>query len=167
MYGPMQLVVVTFDNPNLPMDLRNQLKAVLSHGFVRLLDAVFVSKDQQGDLMVLEGSDLNHEEAELLGFMAGAFFGYGAAGTAGIAPGADAGLAASEKGAFGLSEDDLLEIADMIPTGSAAVFVLLEHLWARGLREAVENSEGTVVANGWITPATLVAMGANAAGSAL
>ncbi len=162
-YGPMQLVVMTFEEPNFPLDLRNQLAVVREQGLVRLIDAVFVSKDDQGDLLVLEGSDLVPEEVEFIGVMAGALFGYGAAGTAGIEAGMEEGLEASDHGVFGLDDDDLLEIADRIPVGSSALFLLLEHVWALGVKDAVESSQGTVVANGFITPATLVAMGANAA----
>ena len=165
MYGPMQMLVITFKHPDVPLDLRNQLKKVREQGLVRMVDAVFVSKDEHADLTVLEGSDLDHDEAEFLGIMAGAFFGYGAAGDAGIEAGMEAGLVESEQGVFGLSEDDLFEIADRIPAGSSALFLLLEHVWAIGLKESVENSQGTVVANGWITPATLMTMGANAANS--
>ena len=162
LYGPMQLAVITFPNPDVPIDLRHQLKEVRDQGFIRVVDAVFVAKDEHADLLVLEGSDLEQDEAAFLGLMAKALFGYGAAGDAGIDAGIQAALEESERGVFGLDEDDMLEIADRIPLGSSALFVLLEHVWAKGLRESVANSQGTVVANGWITPSTLVAIGANA-----
>lgn len=162
-YGPLQLVVLSFAQPTFPMDLRDQLGIVREQGLVRLFDAVFVSKDEQGDLLVLEGSDLAQEEVELYGVLAGALFGYGVAGTAGLEAGMDAGLAASDHGVFGLDDDDLLEIADRIPVGSSALFLLLEHVWALGIKAAVEDNHGTVTANGWITPETLISMGARAA----
>jgi uncharacterized protein YxjI len=76
--------------------------------------------------------------------------------TRGSRPGS-AGLVASEYSVFGLDEDDLFAVADAIPTGSVALFLLLEHVWAKGLRESVENGQDTVVANGWITPTALMA----------
>ena len=162
-FGPLQMVVITFSKPDIPMDLRNQLKKVRDQGLVRMVDAVFVSKDEHGDLAVLEGSDLETDEVELLGIMARAFFGYGAAGEEGLEAAVESGLESSGRDIFGLDEDDLLEIADSIPAGSSALFILLEHAWAIGLREAVVNSQGNVVANGWITPETLMAMGAETA----
>ena len=69
------------------------------------------------------------------------------------------GLAAAESGEFGLDSEDIDEIADLIPRGSAAAFILLEHLWAVGLKEAIRNASGAVIAHGWITPETLIAMG--------
>ena len=162
-FGPLQMVVITFPKPDIPMDLRNQLKKVRDQGLVRMVDAVFVSKDEHGDLAVLEGSDLEADEVELLGIMARAFFGYGAAGEEGLEAAVESGLESTGRDVFGLDEDDLLEIADSIPAGSSALFILLEHSWAIGLREAVVNSQGNVVANGWITPETLMAMGAETA----
>jgi uncharacterized membrane protein len=73
--------------------------------------------------------------------------------------GAEIGMLAAEEGEFGLDSDDIDQIADLIPRGSAAALILLEHLWAIGLKEAVGNANGTVIAHGWITPATLIAKG--------
>jgi hypothetical protein len=44
------------------------------------------------------------------------------------------------------ANDSSLRIADLIPRGTAAAFILLEHLWAIGLKEAVGNANGTVIA---------------------
>jgi uncharacterized membrane protein len=132
-------------------------------GIVRLVDAVFVSKDEHGDLNEIRVSDLSEEEAVLLGTLAGALFGYGAAGEEGLQIGAEVGMLAAEEGEFGLDGDDIDQIADLIPRGTAAAFILLEHLWAIGLKEAIGNAHGAVIAHGWITPATLIARGAELA----
>jgi uncharacterized membrane protein len=158
-YGPMQLLVVGFDRAALPLDVVNQLRRLRDDGVVRLVDAVFVSKDEHGDLNEIRVSDLSADEAVLLGSLAGALFGYGAAGEEGVDLGAALGGLAAEEGEFGLKADDIDAIADLIPRGSAAAFLLLEHLWAIGLKESLQNSNGRVVAHGWLTPATLIAMG--------
>ena len=162
-YGPMQLIVLGFGRAALPLDFVNQLRRLREDGIVRLVDAVFVSKDEHGELNELRATDISHEEAILMGTLTGALFGYGAAGDDGAERGAEIGMLAAEEGEFGLTSDDIDEIADLIPRGSATAFLLLEHLWATGLKEAVRNSDGQVIAQGWITPATLVAMGEEAA----
>ena len=73
--------------------------------------------------------------------LAGALFGYGAAGEEGAVLGAVAGGLAAEGGEFGLDSDDMDEIADRIPRGTAAAFILLEHLWAIGLKESLRNTQ--------------------------
>jgi len=159
----MQLVVIGFGQSALPLDVVNQLRRLRDEGIVRLVDAVYVSKDEHGELTEIEATDLSEDEAVLLGMLSGALFGYGAGGEEGMELGAElGGLAAAESGEFGLDHDDIDEIADLIPRGTGAAFILLEHVWAIGLKEAVRNSDGVVIAHGWITPATLVEMGAEA-----
>jgi uncharacterized membrane protein len=165
-YGPMQLVVIGFGEAALPLDFVNQLRRLRDDGIVRLVDAVFIAKDEHGDLNEIEASDLSEDEAVLLGMLAGALFGYGAAGEEGMELGAELGGLAAEGGEFGLDRDDIDEIADLIPRGSAAAFILLEHLWAIGLKEALQNTNGVVIAHGWVTPDTLIAMGEEAAAAA-
>jgi uncharacterized membrane protein len=158
-FGPMQLVVLGFGRTALPNDFVNQLRRLREEGIVRLADAVFVSKDEHGELNEINVSDINKEDAVLLGTLTGALFDDGAAGDEGIRRSANIGMLAAEEGEFGLTSDDINEIADLIPRGTETAFLLLEHLWAIGLKEAVRNSDGQVIANGWITPATLIAMG--------
>ncbi|MFL5759681.1 MAG: DUF1269 domain-containing protein [Thermomicrobiales bacterium] len=158
-YGPMQLIVIGFGHAALPLDFVNQLRKLREAGVVRLVDAVFVAKDEHDELTAVKQSDISKEESVLLGTIVGALVGYGAVGQTGIELGAEIGSLSSEDGLFGLSTDDIDEIADRIPRGTAATFILLEHLWAIGLKEAVRNADGQVIAQGWITPTTLVAMG--------
>ncbi|HYP60202.1 MAG TPA: DUF6325 family protein [Thermomicrobiales bacterium] len=162
-YGPMQLIVIGFGQSALPLDVVNQLRRLRDDGVVRLVDAVYVSKDEHGDLTEIQASDLSDDEVVLLGMLSGALFGYGASGESGMELGAElGGMAAAESGEFGLDSDDIDEIADLIPRGTGAAFLLIEHLWAIGLKESIRNSNGFVIAHGWVTPETLVEMGAEA-----
>jgi uncharacterized membrane protein len=167
LYGPIQLIVVGFDRAAIPLDVVNQLRKVRDEGIVRLVDAVFVAKDEHGDLTAIQATDLSKDEVVLLGTLAGALFGYGAAGDEGLDIGAELGGLAAEEGEFGLDEEDINAIADLIPPGTAALFMLLEHLWAIGVKEAFRNANGSVLAHGWITPAKLIAMGKAAAAEAM
>jgi uncharacterized membrane protein len=158
-YGPMQLIAIGFGHASLPLDFVNQLRRLRDAGIVRLVDAVFVSKDEHGDLNAIKVSDLGADETILLGTIAGALLGFGALGEEGIDLGAEIGMLSAEDSLFGLSSDDIDEIADRIPRGTAATFILLEHLWAIGLKEAIRSSDGVVIAQGWVTPTTLVSIG--------
>ena len=115
-YGPMQLIVIGFGQSALPLDVVNQLRRLRDDGVVRLVDAVYVSKDEHGDLTEIKASDLSDDEVVLLGMLSGALFGYGAAGESGMELGAElGGMAAAESGEFGLDSDDIDEIADLYP----------------------------------------------------
>jgi uncharacterized membrane protein len=165
-FGPLQLVTLGFGQAELPAEFVNQLRRLRDENIVRLVDAVWVSKRENGDLEEIRASDFSPDEAVLLGTLAGALFGYGAVGDAGIELGAEAGMFASADGEFILDRDDIDRIADLIPRSTSAAFILLEHLWAIGLKEAVINENGAVIAHGWITPASLIEMGEEAAAEA-
>lgn len=162
-YGPMQLLVIGFGQAALPLDFVNQLRRLRDDGVIRLVDAVYVAKDEHGDLTEIRVTDFSEEEMAIFGTLAGALFGFGAAGEEGVVMGAVIGEMAAEAEEFGLDSDDMDEIADRIPRGSSAAFILLEHLWAIGLKESLRNTNGAVIAHGWLTPATLIAMGEQAA----
>jgi uncharacterized membrane protein len=149
--GPIQLVVLTFPSPDLLAELGILLRQLRTNGLVRMVDEVFVWKNEHADLLILEGSSLDHEEAEFRGILADTLFGDSSAKVAGTV------VEASPTGTadFAISDDNLLEIADRIPVGSAALFLLLEHVWVNGLLAMTERSTGTMIANGWIDPAKL------------
>ena len=165
--GPLQLVVLGFDEAAMPAEVIDQLRDLRQKGIVRLVDGVFADKNGDGDIQVVEVTDLDSDEALLLGTLARSLFGYGVTGLVPALIGTESGVLAGEVGDFGLTEDQLYEVADLIPRNSAAMFLLIEHQWALGLKQGVLDAGGVVLANGWITPATLIAMGQAAAAGPL
>ena len=162
-FGPIQLVAFGFPSAAIPLAVIDQLRVARDTGAVRLIDGVFASKDADGNLVAIDASDLGDEELALLGTLARALFGYGVAGEEGAEIGAESGLLAAEDGSFGLTAEDLEGIAEDVPADSAVLFLLIEHQWALGVKDAVLAANGIVIANGFITPATLVEAGASAA----
>jgi hypothetical protein len=53
-------------------------------------------------------------------------------------------------------------VADAIPAGSIAAIALIEHRWAIPLRDAVGRAGGVALADEWVHPEDLVALGAAA-----
>jgi uncharacterized membrane protein len=162
--GPVQLLVVGFDDPQFKGDVLAELGRLRAGDVVRVLDVLVVRKDGEGNIERVERSDLTGDEAAELGAIVGALTGLGAAG----AEGAEAGTilaAAGIRGAGGhmLSEDDFWYVDDAIPNGSAAAIALIEHRWAIGLRDAIRDAGGFQLAESWVHPADLVAVGLMAA----
>jgi hypothetical protein len=54
-------------------------------------------------------------------------------------------------------------VGDALADGSSAAVVLLEHRWAVPLRDAIVRAGGVALADAWIHPADLVAVGLQAA----
>lgn len=162
--GPFQLIVIGFDRAALPPDVVSQIQRLRDDGVVRLVDGVFVAKNENGDLSEIRSSDIGEDAAALLGTLAGALFGSGAASAAEAKGGLgrELGMFAAEGGDLGLGREEIDVIADLIPRNSIAAFLLIEHVWAIGVKEAVSNGNGVVIAHGWLSPATLHRMGMEA-----
>lgn len=158
-YGPIQLVVLGFDNPALPLGVVDELGRLRDAGAVRLIDGIWITKHDNGDLLEIRTSDFDQFEIEELAGVAGALFGLGAGGVEGALVGAIAGWDAAASDEFGINDDDILEIADRIPPGTSAAILILEHRWALGIKEAVRGDGGSLIAQGFITPESIIALG--------
>ncbi len=162
-FGPVQMLVVGFEHGKFEGEILAELKRLREQDIIRLVDLLFVNKDDDGEITTVELTDLSQEEAMEFGALAGALIGLGAAGEEGAEEGAVAGAAAMEDGqAF--SEQDVWYVADAIPPGTSAGIALIEHRWAVPLREAIERAGGVPLADEWVHPEDLVAAGAEAAG---
>jgi len=81
-------------------------------------------------------------------------------GIDGVAAGAEAGAQAVLEDGFGITEEDIEEIAVDVPDNSSALIILFEHLWSLPFKEAVINAKGMMLGNWIIQPELFVEMGA-------
>jgi uncharacterized membrane protein len=162
--GPLQLIVIGFDAPEPDGSVLAELQAIREQGFIWLVDALGVIKDEEGAVWSAEVSDLEEDEAVLAGAAIGGFFGLGAAGLEGAEVGALVGAErAAEVYEFGLETEDVLAIADQIPAGGAALLMLVEHRWLIPLRDAIRTQGGIVYAQEFLSPEALTAIGSELA----
>jgi uncharacterized membrane protein len=157
-FGPVQILVIGFDKPEFTGEIRAELERLRENDVVRLIDLMVVRKDDDGNIERLQQSDLSQEEMEDFGAIVGALIGVGADGEEGAEAGAILGAAAMEGGHV-FDDKETWYVDDAIPPGSAAAVALLDHRWAIGLREAIHNAGGFHLADAWIHPADLVAIG--------
>ena len=61
---------------------------------------------------------------------------------------------------------DVWYLADVIPNDTAAAVALIEHRWAIPLRDKILDKGGFVLADEWIHPKDLLAVGAHKAAAA-
>ncbi|HWN22625.1 MAG TPA: DUF6325 family protein [Gaiellaceae bacterium] len=159
--GPVQLLVVGFAGGEFKGEILAELDRLRENDIVRLIDLVFVRKDEDGRVEKILRSDLSPEEAEEFGATVGALIGFGAAGEEGAELGAIEGAAALEDGH--VFDDEVWYVEDAIPNGTAAAVALLEHRWAVPLRDGIRRAGGFHLADAWIHPADLVGIGLIAA----
>jgi hypothetical protein len=70
---------------------------------------------------------------------------------------------ASAAGPHRFEDVDVWYLDDRIPEGHTAVVVLLEHLWAVPLRDRLVDAGVVALADEWVHPADLLAVGATQA----
>jgi uncharacterized membrane protein len=157
--GPVQLLVIGFEKGSFEGKILAELKRLREHDVIRMIDLLFVAKDEQGDVAEVEQSDLSAEETAGLGALVGALIGLGAGGEEGAASGAALGAAAAENGSL-LDSEEVWFLADAIPPGTAAAIALIEHRWAIPLRNAIEAAGGHDLVDAWVHPEDLIAIGA-------
>lgn len=162
--GPLQLLVIAFGDPKLDGSILGGLADASDAGTIKVVDLLGVYKDASGDVLVAEASDLTEDEAMTYGAWVGALIGLGAAGTEGARAGAVAGaMQVMEEYEYGLGLADLEGIADEIPAGGAALMLVIEHTWAIPLRDALRASGGIMLAQDFLSPEALIALGAELA----
>ncbi|MFY9664302.1 MAG: DUF6325 family protein [Candidatus Cybelea sp.] len=125
-HGPLEYYVIGFNGHRFSGEIAPAIKEAVDLGAIRVLDLVFVSKDRSGAVARLEYQDFDGEVAR-----------------------AFAALDQSGDGMF--SGEDLDEIGTGLENDSSAALVLVEHLWAKKIREAVLAANGRLIQNGILT----------------
>jgi uncharacterized membrane protein len=157
--GPVQLIVLGFDQPDFHGEVIAELERLRESDTVRVIDALAVYKDAEGEVTVEHLSNLTEEEAIELGSKVGALIGLGIEGEEGFEAGAIAGAEAASEGFHAFSDEEAWDVVEEIPNDSAAALILLEHHWAVPLRDAIARAGGFRLADGFISPLDLVAIG--------
>src|SRR4051794_25204284 len=96
--GPVQLIVLGFEHPEFHGEIIAELERLKESGTVRVIDALAVHKDADGEIAVAHLSNLSKDEAIELGSKVGALVGLGIEGEEGMYAGAEAGAEAAENG---------------------------------------------------------------------
>jgi hypothetical protein len=116
-HGPVDVLVLAFGEPHADGSIGEELRRLADAGTIRVLDAMFMMKADDGQPVTLDIEDLPEEERRSYGFI--------------------------ETGTRGLfdSQDAEALMEGMAP-GSALVALAIEHAWAVGLRDALERVGG-------------------------
>jgi Family of unknown function (DUF6325) len=145
-FGPVQMLVIGFKGGKFSGEILGELRRLREFDVVRLVDLLFVARDQAGEMTTIAHSDLEEDEAKAFGALAGALL----------------AVETEEEREPEIKTDDVWYLADAIPHGTSAGIVLLEHRWAIPLSDAVERAGGEVLVDTWIHSRDLEAAGAAA-----
>lgn len=118
--GPVDVAVVIFPEPRLGPEVTEAIAGAIASGAVRLLDALIVRRETDGQVTIIDIDD----EGDVFAAVP--------------VPGDQQGL---------LSDEDAKGVADALPPGSLALMVAWENMWAVRLRSAIFDAGGLIVAH--------------------
>lgn len=148
MPGPLQLIAVSGGRgSDFHGRVLSEVDRLQGRGVLRLLDLLFVSKREDGTIerTVIGEDDFGALLARILPF--------GGAGL--VQPAADA--------PSGFHPTDALALAHSLLPGTALAFLLIEHGWAQPLFDAIRETGGELLGEGFLTAEAGLVVGAEVA----
>ena len=123
-HGPMEYLVFAFKGNQFRGEIIPALRDAAASGAIKVVDLVFARKDDDGNVTVYELDQLGANAATWL-------------------------TIATDTSAVLSDEDIELLAGDLEPNSSAALLVI-EHVWATALRDALVRANGRLIADGII-----------------
>lgn len=127
MRGPIDFLIVEFDGNKFDGSILKELEKAISDGAIDVLDLALLSKDEDGEITSVNVTQI--EDAVITSF-------------------------ATSNGITGdlIGDDDLDEAGELLENNTSAGLLIIEQVWAKGLKQAIINANGTLVAEGRIHP---------------
>jgi hypothetical protein len=127
--GPVDYLVVRFPGNKFSGKIIPELVDLVNRDIIRVLDFVFVLKDENGDVSITEAEDLKEESGALAELL-------------------------KETGEW-FYEGDINELAASLKNNSSAGILLVENVWAIRFKEALLDANAELVDMGRIPPETI------------
>jgi hypothetical protein len=130
--GPIDVVVLAYP-PGAPMtgSAAPILLDLVDRGIIRVFDAMFVSKAEDGSVIGFDARNLGDKDV----------------GEFAVFEGASSGL---------LGSDEIAQAAELLEPGHSAAVIVYENRWAVPFIDAVHKNGGEVIAGERITPEELI-----------
>jgi hypothetical protein len=133
--GPIEFLAVKFPGNRFRGEITPALAELVERGTVRIVDLLFVQKETDGAVRVIELADLGEED--YLAFEA---------------------VVSDVSGLLG--HEDAQQIASALEPNSSAALLLFENVWATRFVDAIANANGEVIVSERIPRAMVEEMAA-------
>jgi hypothetical protein len=140
--GPLEYTVIGFEGNRFNGSIANEIARVVESGTIALVDLVFVTKDKNEDVAILELDNKDDERFASFTPMLGGLMGL-------------------------LTEEDITKIADGLGPDTSALVIMFEHRWAVHIKDAIASAGGFLVARETIRPEALEMLNAEIDAAAL
>ena len=119
--GPVDYAIIAFPGNQFRGEIGPALADLVDSGTIRIIDIAFVLKDEGGNTVAMELTELD--------------------------PAVQAALESAGVEVGGLfNEDDLMDAADGLPPNSSAAVLVWENVWARKVAQSMRDAGGELVA---------------------
>ena len=118
--GPVDYAIVAFPGNRFRGEIAPAIADLVEAGTIRIIDIAFVGKDQDGNAVAMELTELDpdvQEGLENMGIEVGGLF----------------------------NEDDLMDVADGLEPNSSAALLVWENVWARKVAQAMRDAGGVLL----------------------
>lgn len=123
MLGPIEVLVVGFPGNEFTGGILPELEKLVEAETITVVDALFITKDDNGDVDFLEFDQIDeNEDVAALGQFVGDTLDL-------------------------LSDEDAETFADALEPGSSAAALVFEHTWFKPLRDELFDSGGVLIAD--------------------
>lgn len=133
--GPLEYIVIGFEGNKFDGSIAREIEKVVDKKIIRLVDALFVAKDADGEALVLEIDDKADPRF------------------AAFAPLLEGRMAL-------FAPEDVETTAALLRPNTAGLVLLFEHRWAEDLKDALVNAGGFLVDRVTIPPEVLAEVSA-------
>jgi len=119
--GPVDYAIIAFPGNRFRGEIAPAIAGLVEEGTIRIIDIAFVGKDEDGNAIAMELTELDpdvQEGLEKLGIEVGGLF----------------------------SDNDLMEAAEGLEANSSAALLVWENVWAREVAQAMRDAGGVLVA---------------------
>ena len=116
--APVEYVIIGFPGNQFTGEIAPELAKLTGSGQIRILDLVFIAKDDDGAVLVIEVDD----REDLMVYL---------------------DLDGDVGGIIG--DEDIQHAAEAIPAGSSAALLLWEDTWATAFVQAIRNAGGVLI----------------------
>ena len=140
--GPVQILVADMGPGEPTGEVLAQLQALVDQDIVRLVDLMVVRHHEDGQMEAVN-VEATPEGGAKVAVLTGLHDGSSGEGPDPVSD----------------EEEDMWVVADAIPPGKTVAIALLEHRWAIGLRNALQARGGQLLAEAWVHPLDLAAIG--------
>ena len=117
--GPVDVYIIGFPGNKFTGRIAPAIMELVENGTIRVLDLLFVMKDEDGAVTSLQAADIDEEGPAFLA------------------------IDVAQPGALG--PEDAEEVSDDLPANSAALLIAFENLWAAKVVDALQAADAVLI----------------------